>query len=223
MKITFLGTGAADWGYEISKEKDFRRFSSLLIDDCFLIDPGPHVPNSLKEFNKKAEDIKFVINTHKHFDHYDENTLVLLKQADLISFNCGDEKVFGKYTVKAVSANHATCENSIHFIISDGDKKLFYGLDGAWLMYDEVEEIIKQKIDFAVLDGTIGEVKGDFRVFSHNNLYMVMEMQSSLKEYIGQFCISHLARTLHESHDEVSAKMEKQNIIVAYDGLEINI
>ena len=223
MKITFLGTGAADWDVQNEQLKENRRFSSLLIDDCFLIDPGPHVPNALIKYNKNPKEIKYIINTHKHFDHYNEDTLKMLNHAELFNFSNGQEKCLGNYLVKAVSANHATCKNCLHFIISNGNKKLFYGLDGAWLMYDEVEEIIKQKIDFAVLDGTIGDIKGDFRVFSHNNLNMVIELKESLKEYAGQFCISHLARTLHKPHNKIVKKMKKHNVIVAYDGLEILI
>ena len=51
MKITFLGTGAADWSYDMHKDVEgFRRNSSALIDNCLLIDPGPDVPNALSAF-----------------------------------------------------------------------------------------------------------------------------------------------------------------------------
>jgi len=48
MKITFLGTGAADWPLERPSEyTEFRRLSSALIDETLLIDPGPQVPAAL--------------------------------------------------------------------------------------------------------------------------------------------------------------------------------
>ena len=51
MKITFLGTGAADWNYDIHKDiEGYRRNSSILIDDCFLVDPGSNVINALDKF-----------------------------------------------------------------------------------------------------------------------------------------------------------------------------
>ena len=38
MKITFLGTGAADWPMErVEGMTEFRRFSSALIDDVLLL------------------------------------------------------------------------------------------------------------------------------------------------------------------------------------------
>ena len=46
-------------------------------------------------------------------------------------------------------------------IITDGERTLFYGLDGAWLLYDEVQAIKEYKPDFAVFDATIGDIDGD--------------------------------------------------------------
>ena len=44
MKLTFLGTGAADWDINAYTPGVFhRRFSSVLINRDLLIDPGPHV------------------------------------------------------------------------------------------------------------------------------------------------------------------------------------
>ena len=61
MKITFLGTGAADWLLEKPEGfTDNRRFSSAMIDDCLLIDPGPHVLSALSEYGKDIKDIKSV-------------------------------------------------------------------------------------------------------------------------------------------------------------------
>ena len=129
----------------------------------------------------------------------------------------------GKYTVKAVRANHSTCEEAVHFIISDGEKKLFYGLDGAWLLYEEVEAIQKAGIDYAVFDATIGDVPGDYRVFEHNNLNMVIDMKLSLEKYVKRFCISHMARTLHGTQAELEARMAPYGVEVAYDGYETEI
>lgn len=224
MKITFLGTGAADWNYDIHKDiEEYRRNSSILIDDCFLVDPGSNVINALDKFDKNIENIKYIICSHKHFDHYNENTVSLLKNGELISLNSGETKNIGKYIVSAYKANHSTCENAVHFIISDGEKKIFYGLDGAWLLYDEVEAIKKNTVDIAILDATIGGIVGDYRIFEHNNLNMVIEIKSSLEHYVKKWVISHMARTLHTSHEKLVNRMSKYNIDVAFDGLEIKI
>lgn len=226
MEITFLGTGAADWPIEKSDDmREYRRLSSALIDDVLLIDPGPQVIDALKELGKDLKIIKYIINTHKHSDHFCTETLHQLELigAEFFDLHDGEVKEFDKYTVRAYNANHATSECTIHFIIEDGEKNLFYGLDGAWLLYNEVQAIKKYKPDLAVFDATIGNIDGDYRIFEHNNLNMVLEMKKSLQNYIGKFCISHLARTLHTDHETLSETMEKHDVITAYDGLKIKI
>ena len=224
MKITYLGTGAADWNITLHKEiEGFRRNSSALIDDCLLIDPGPNVIDALQTFGKDASKIKYIINTHKHSDHYNKETISSLPSAQFFEFGIDDEKQIDKYNIKSYKANHSTCKDAVHFIINDGEKKIFYGLDSAWLMYDEVAAIKEQGIDYAVLDATIGDVPGDYRIFEHNNLNMIKEMKYSLQEYVKRFCISHMAKTLHGSHEELVANMREFDIEVAFDGMETEI
>ena len=220
MKIQFLGTGAGDWPLKNTDNLlEFRRHASALIDGVLLIDPGPAVLDAIDEFKIEKDKIKYIINTHKHYDHYSADTVnALADSAQLIEFKANDTIKVGKYTINSFKANHSTCTDAVHFIVSDGKSNLFYGLDGAWLMYDEVEAIKKFKIDYAVLDGTVGFIDGDYRIFEHNNLNMVLEIQKTLIPYVKQFCISHMARTLHTNHKALSENMNKYNIDVAYDG-----
>jgi phosphoribosyl 1,2-cyclic phosphate phosphodiesterase len=226
MKITFLGTGAADWPEKKPEGcKEHRRLSSALIDGSLLIDPNPCVFDALNEYSKDPSEIKYIINTHRHSDHFDEKTVAKLEKygARFIPFSEGEEKTVGKYTVSAYRANHSTVKDPVHFIISDGEKTVFYGLDGAWLLFDEVQAIKNRKPDFAVFDATVGFIDGDYRIFEHNDLNMVLEMKKTLEKYIGKFCISHMARTLHTDHATLSGIMEKHGVTVASDGLEIEI
>ena len=224
MKILFLGTGAADWNILEHREMEgFRRNASALIDGQLLIDPGPNVLDALKTFKIDPSNIKYIINTHKHCDHYCEETLSRLKNAAFYEFDFNDTKTFGKYSVTALKGNHSTCDKVTHFIISDSEKNLFYGLDGAWLLYKEVEAIKQTSIDYAVLDATIGNISGDYRIFEHNNLNMVLEMKNTLAPYIKRFCISHMARTLHESHSLLENQMKEHGVEVAFDGYETEI
>jgi L-ascorbate metabolism protein UlaG (beta-lactamase superfamily) len=204
---------------------EFRRLSSALIDDILLIDPGPQVSDALMEHGKRETDIKYIINTHKHKDHYSAETVARLEEsgAKLFDLSCGDVIEIGGYTVRAYAGNHSTCEKTVHFIITDGERTLFYGLDGAWLLYDEVQAIQKFKPNFAIFDATIGDVDGDYRIFEHNNLNMVLEMKKTLDTYIEKFCISHMARTLHTDRNTLCEKMKSHNVTVAYDGFETEI
>lgn len=219
MKITFLGTGAADWNFdEHGSMPEYRRNSSALIDGILLIDPGPDVLNALETFSIDKNKIKYIINTHSHSDHYCKDTVDALSNAEFFTMRDGEEKEIGSYTISAYKANHSTCDDAVHFIIENNGKKLFYGLDGAWLMYDEIQAIKSKKPDYAVLDATIGNVPGDYRIFEHNNLNMVLEMRLSLMDYVKKFCISHMARTLHGTQKELETDMAPFNIDVAYDG-----
>ena len=224
MKITFLGTGAADWNRELHKDMEgFRRNSSCLIDDVFLIDPGPDVFDALEAFGKSPDRIKYIINTHNHSDHYSKETVDRLTDATFYPLNEGEVITVGKYTVEALEANHATVEKPVHFIISDGEHSLFYGMDGAWLTYSEVAAIKKNGVSVAVIDATVGDTPGDFRIFEHNDLNMVREIKHSLKNYVGRWIINHMARTLHTSHAELVENMARDGIEVAYDGMETEI
>lgn len=226
MRITFLGTGAADWPLERSEGLlEFRRLSSALVDDVLLIDPGPQVLDALAEYGKAAAGIRYILNTHRHSDHYSTDTVARLESlgAALIPIADGEERQIGRYTVTAYRGNHGTSAHTLHYMITDQQRTLFYGLDGAWLLYDEVQAIMKYRPDLAVLDATIGYVDGDYRVFEHNNLNMVLEMKKTLDAYVGKFCISHMARTLHTDQKTLEEEMEQHQILVARDGLETEL
>ena len=79
MKIQFLGTGAADYDESHRHLSGYRRNASALIDGALLIDPGPCVFDALEAFGVRAEDIRYVINTHPHSDHFNKETLAALE------------------------------------------------------------------------------------------------------------------------------------------------
>lgn len=223
MKIHFLGTGAGDWPLKRAENMiEFRHHASVLIDNVLLIDPGPNALSAMEEQGVDKTEIKYIINTHTHYDHYCEQTInALSKNSTFFDIKNNDKIQLGNYSVLALKANHGTCVEAIHFIITDGKSRLFYGMDGAWLLYDEIAEIKKADIDLAVLDGTVGFIDGDYRIFEHNNMNMVLEIKKSLNDHIKKFCINHMAMTLHTDHITLQNKMSKHDILVAYDGMEI--
>ncbi len=228
MKLLFLGTGAADWPFDLTQNAgrdEFRRLSSALVDDTLLIDPGPHVFDAMAAFGKDPAAVKYIINTHSHRDHFSPETVERFAAlgAKFVRLTAGETMPLGDYTVSAYTANHGTCADAVHFLITDGDRTLFYGLDSAWLLYEEVQAIIKAKPQLAVLDATVGFIDGDYRVFEHNNLLMVLEMQKTLAPHVERFCISHMARTLHTDHKTLCEQMAPYGVIVACDGLTVDV
>ena len=221
MKILFLGTGAADFPEKREGVDGFRHTSSALIDDTILIDPGPWVQDAIEEYGVDVKKIKYILNTHTHSDHYCEKTVEYLVSngASFLQMSGGDVIDVDIYRIEAYKGNHTV--PVCHFIIKSGDTCLFYGLDGAWLQYEEIRAIWKHKPDLAVFDATVGFIEKDWRVFEHNNLNMVIEMKKSIDKDIKKYVISHMAYTLHTDHNTLTAEMEKHGIVTAYDGMTI--
>lgn len=87
MKITFLGTAAI--GYPLSfcncenctkarihKGKSIRKRASLLINDEMIIDLGPDVQTAMTMYDKDMGKVKYLLQTHPHLDHYNEEMLI---------------------------------------------------------------------------------------------------------------------------------------------------
>ena len=139
MQLCFLGTGAADWDAP-RPDGEYRRYSSALIDDCLLIDPGPTVFAAAEVCAADLRRVRFVLNTHPHSDHFCAATLERLEAfgARFVPLSAGETVVLNDYVIEAHRANHATSVEAVHFLIEAGGKRLYYGLDGAWLLYEEM-------------------------------------------------------------------------------------
>lgn len=219
MKILFLGTGAADYDERHRKTENYRRNSSVLIDDVLLIDPGPCVREAIECFGVDASKIKYILNTHTHKDHFNFETLSFLqdKGAVLLELADGESRTVDRYTITALKGNHSIPVQ--HFIVADSKSKLFYGLDSAWLLYEEIQAIkAGGGVDLAVLDGTVGFEGGDFRIFEHCSMDMIITISQTLSKDAKRICINHMARTLHTDHQTLAQKMQSYGVEVAYDG-----
>lgn len=225
MKIHFLGTGAADWDINHpNTTRDFRRFSSILVDDCLLVDPGPCVREFMDSFGRPdlLDGCTHVINTHRHSDHYNQAMVDSLPAGLFHPITAGETFETESHIISAYAAHHGTVTDAVHFVIeskADG-KRFFYGCDGAWLYYETAWALLKQKFDLMVFDCTIGDISGDYRIFEHNNVAMVAEMKATFQSRgcCDNFMVSHLARTLHPvTHEETAAVLAKHNIDVAWD------
>ncbi len=60
----------------INKGKNIRKRSSLLINDDLLIDLGPDVTTSAAMYNIDLTDIRYILQTHGHADHFDAGDLI---------------------------------------------------------------------------------------------------------------------------------------------------
>lgn len=251
MKITFLGTGAADW--DINSRKDgefFRRCTSAMINDDLLIDFNNDTIDYIEKNNLDVKNVKNILITHTHSDHFSaaainntfgRDTVVVCDagaQERIKDVYIGKKTIplytktaVGGYTVIAVEANHSVAnstENPLHYIISDGEKCIFWGCDGAWLLNKSWHEIRSHKYDLAVFDGTLFDEEGDYRIFEHNNLKMITEMCATfrsleLMKESSQIMISHMSKYSQYPHEKLEEYLKPYGIISAYDGLEVTL
>lgn len=249
-EFLFLGTGAAD-RMNIPPEKDFsdkdkRRCSAALINGHILIDCGPHVLNALSIAQIPLENITDILITHLHPDHFCPDAIMEMAQhnSDLKiwmredavcslpegchvqKMQCFQEYIVGELSVTAVPANHAAF--AIHFSIVCGDKKLFYGMDGAWFLGEAVDFMKDKRYDMFVFDATVGDYLGDYRMGEHNSIPMIRMMLPSMKTL--NIChsqtaivLNHLAVCLHKSHRETCELVKNDYFTIAFDGLRLEI
>ena len=249
MEILFMGTGAADW--DIKKRADgefFRRCTSVMINDDLLIDFNDDTLDYIERHGADMKNIKNVLITHTHEDHYsrgainrffEKNTTVWFDKG--AEARIGDIKAekkimplykevkIGNHTVIAVGANHLvsdSAEQPLHYIISDGEKCIFWGCDGAWIICRSWHEIRKYKYDLVVFDRTLSDKKGDYRIFEHNNLNMIAEMNETFRSLElmkpnSKTMISHMSKYSQYSHEDLEKILKNHGIVPAYDGMKV--
>ena len=256
LKITFLGTCACDFSPRLktdladSFERDARRSSSMLMDDRFLIDCGPHTLDALRIAGKDKDAITDLFITHTHSDHYDPKSINAMAMdrdtplrvwasdsADLSALE-GVEirrmKASTQYTVSdcfsvtGLFANHDPLASPQHLYFDKNGKKAFYGCDGAWLLNKTYYFLKDKRLDLAVLDCTTGDYEGDFRMGEHNSIPMLRVMLPSLRTFSvidehTEVYFSHLAPSLHAPHEETVNIAAEMGAKVAFDGLEFTL
>ena len=57
------------------KGKSLRKRASILINDDLIIDLGPDSQSAMMQYDKNMGNIKYLLQTHIHTDHYDEGLL----------------------------------------------------------------------------------------------------------------------------------------------------
>ncbi len=254
--ILFLGTCAADFSPKLKNEYkdkfdlDARRSSSMLINGKYLVDCGPHTLDSLRIAGIDRESISHIFITHLHDDHFcPENIrfmaegrksplyLWVREDAPLCPIDGVEIKGIPLYKevmvdnevgITGLSANHEGVSYPQHFIIRIGDKKLFYGCDGGWFINEAYSYLKGAELSLAVLDCTVGDYLGDYRIGEHNCIPMLRIMLPSMRtEKIitdkTAVVLSHIAPSLHKSHKETDIIARELGAILAYDGMKIEI
>lgn len=253
MKILFIGTGAADWVLKERKgDEFFRRLTAVRVNKDLMIDCSADTTDFVDKKEGELDEVENVLITHTHSDHYSPETILNIlgddvrvwaeKEAEEMILSdmpqlresvleIFEENTVGKYTVIPVPASHSVAnrkQTPVNYIISDGEKTIFWGCDSAWIPNYSWHEMKNHKFDLIVLDGTLGDADGDYRIFEHNNIAMIKEMTNTIKSQQllkenGKVMISHMSRYAHKEHSELQKQLDDVGVIVAYDDMEIEI
>jgi len=257
MKIRFIGTAACDYPKNLSEllkgvlDKDIRRGSSVLIDEHILVDCGEHALDSLAIQNIPLKNIDALFLTHLHGDHFRPDSVKTLlsvspnlkiyarsdaeaalraaltpAEVPFVPLELMKSIAIEDTVITAYPANHT--EYPAHYLFERDGKTFFYATDGAWIMYDTLKALQGRRLDFLVLDGTVGDYEGDFRVGEHNSIPMIRTMVKSfltvnLCDEHSIVMLSHIAPSLHKPHAETEELLKKDNLSIAYDGLIVEI
>ena len=252
IKLQFLGTCACDYSPKLQNEfkdkldKDARRSSALLIDGSILIDCGEHIIESLDILGIPYNQITDILITHTHSDHYNEKHIEKIAKnrhvplrlwfredakapqisnTDVIKMKPHERTPLSNgFIVTSLIANHDPKAYPQHFLIEKDGKKIFYGCDGAWLLTDTYNYLHNANVDLMVLDATVGDYEGDYRIAEHNSIPMIKMMLPSLKTNRTicektRIILSHIAPSLHKSHNETVEIARSFGAEVAFDGL----
>lgn len=137
----------------------------------------------------------------------------------------------GDYKVTPLEANHIVEESNeipLHYIIENKGKVLFSGCDGGWFTSRTWEYMRNVVFDGMILDATVGDYMADYRIGTHNSIPMLRIIAASVREggmlkKDGVLLANHLALTLHGNQKETKALFEDFGVLVAYDGMQIEV
>lgn len=236
--------------YKDAFDKNARRSSCALIDGRYLIDCGYHCLEELRIAKIDLAQITDIFVTHFHSDHYNVECISQIAKAsdrtlrvwvragaNVIAISNVEWKIMKKGTeytvdenvkVTGLLANHNESVCPQHILLEIEGKKIFYALDGAWFLHEAYYALKNASLDFLVLDCTCGDYEGDYRIGEHNSIPMIRLMLPSLKKWGAitektQVYASHLAPSLHKSHEETVEILQKDGVCVAYDGLSLQL
>lgn len=237
--------------------RNLRHYSSLLVNGKLLLDCGPTVPWRLAELNVHPARVEAIVFTHSHGDHLDAeavasllvargegrgplpvygNAAAMAALADVAGLEAHEvpagESVFTcGVALTAVRANHiADREQTLNWLISDGQTRLVYATDTAWPLDDTWQALLTFHPTAVVAEATFGLLgKGDHPdlLVHHLNWPEFLRLRQELIAASAilsdtPFIATHLSQHLVAPHEEFS-QLAVPPVMVAYDGLMLSL
>ncbi len=207
ISLRFFGTGGLGAARIRNKlSKDYRRFSTLLIDEKIIIDPSEDIFEFVESFMLSGilDEVNDVFITHSHLDSFSvcaieglaryrtirvyasetlKDEISGVKNVEFIEISPFSLNKVGDFSVLALPANHATDdphEVPLNFLIESQGKAFFYGIDGAFLDAGAFRVLREIKLDAVILDFALGLSDYSAESASHNNLKSAITVRDIL-------------------------------------------
>ena len=136
-------------------------------------------------------------------------------------------------TVTVLPSNHlaGAGEQTLHYVFEKDGRKLFYGLDGAWLRSEEWSFLYRKAkpIHGAIFDTTCGEMPHESRIGTHGTIPMIRLLAQYFTENgviaeDGKLIASHIGPHIHAvPAEETERILAEFGVIMASDGAEMEI
>lgn len=219
MEILLLGTGAADGipnvfctcatCVDYRARGELRTPTSLLIDGCLLVDPGPESPRQVSRYGRDLSGCVGILAGHAHDDHLDPSLLmhrswvsdaaltfagpapvIELSQrwidpeqsaVKFLTLTAGDVIDIGGYRIEALAANHEAYGEALLYRISDASASLLYLTDTGSLPERTLAAVSGRRVDLVLLEETFGPAEG--KGTQHHNLRSFAATVENLRDH----------------------------------------
>lgn len=139
------------------------------------------------------------------------------------------EKVqIGRYTVTPLPAKHAPNLTPFNYIIEDGERTLIYFHDTGY-PEDEVLDFIKNggfSADAVMMDATMGVSDRGYvghMTFAENKRLAARLRELGVSDGKTVFVANHITHNQAPTHEETEKMFADTDIVVSYDGMELEI
>ncbi len=134
----------------------------------------------------------------------------------------------GRWRAKALAANHMPNEEALLYVLRNADKSLLYATDTGWFPVGTFAALRGEKLDLAIVEATFGEEVRPNLLTGHMNLPFVRLVKQFLIDGKGlkpkgRFAVTHLSLRFCEPYDQLAPKLAEEDILVAYDGLRMEL
>lgn len=147
---------------------------------------------------------------------------------EIEAFADNERKKIGKYEVTAFRAIHSE-PYTVNYLIDDGEKKLLYFIDSGYPTSKTLAflESLLLSADGVIMDGTFGyapaRTSATHMSFEDNKQLKTELITRGIVKKDAKCIVTHITHNKAETHEKTEEIFAGTDIIVAYDGMEVEL